>query len=112
MLRDPQAPWPHLSITVNGLGNASVRDERWYFIRYRDGVEEFYDMARDPMQWNNLTTSQDSEIRNQMKRLAAAFPAAFTPDAARNQGGKAEKAERAGKPDPAIRPARQAAGLQ
>ena len=112
LLRDPQKPWPHVSITVAGRGNASVRDERWYFIRYKDGTEEFYDMARDPMQWTNLATSKDPEISTQMKRLAASFPASFAPDEAQNQGGKAEKAEQAGNPDPTIRPARAAAQLK
>lgn len=112
LLRDPQKPWPHVSITVAGRGNASVRDERWYFIRYKDGTEEFYDMARDPMQWTNLATSKDPEISTQMKRLAASFPASFAPDVAQNQGGKAEKAEQAGNPDPTIRPARAAAQLK
>ena len=112
LLREPKTPWPYPSITVNGKGNASVRDEGWYFIRYQDGAEEFYDMARDPLQWTNLAASSDPEIRNQMKRLAASFPASFAPDVAQNQGGKAEKEERAGNPDPTIRPARAAAQLK
>ncbi|MEI6467789.1 MAG: sulfatase, partial [Verrucomicrobiota bacterium] len=106
LLRDPNAPWPYPSITVNGRGNASVRDERWYFIRYNDGAEEFYDMAHDPMQWTNLAASNDPEVRSEMKRLAASFPASFAPDVAHNQGGKEEKEERAGNPDLTIRPAR------
>ena len=61
----------------NGEGNASVRDERWYFIRYRDGTEEFYDMERDPIQWTNLAASKDPEIRSQKSRLAASFPVSF-----------------------------------
>ncbi len=112
LLREPKTPWPYPSITVNGKGNASVRDERWYFIRYQDGTEEFYDMARDPLQWTNLAASSDPEIRTQMKRLAASFPASFAPDVAHNRGGKAEKEERAGNPDPTIRPARAAAQLK
>lgn len=112
LLREPKTPWPYPSTTVNGKGNASVRDERWYFIRYQDGAEEFYDMARDPLQWTNLAASSDPEIRTQMKRLAASFPASFAPDVAHNRGGKAEKEERAGNPDPTIRPARAAAQLK
>lgn len=112
LLRDPQTPWPHVSLTVMGRGNAAVRDERWYYIRYRDGAEEFYDMAGDPMQWTNLAAAKDPAIRTQLKRLAASFPASFAPDVAQNQGGRAEKVEQAGKPDPSIRPARAAAGLK
>lgn len=112
LLREPQKAWPHVSITVLGRGNASVLDERWHFIRYKDGTEEFYDMARDPMQWTNLAASKESEIVNQKRRLAASFPASFALDVAQNEGGKAEKAELAGKPDPTIRPARAAATLK
>ena len=90
----------------------AVRDERWYFIRYKDGTEEFYDMLRDPMQWTNLATSKDPEVQTQMKRLAASFPATFAPEVPQNQGGRAEKQELAGKPDPTIRPARLAAQLK
>jgi arylsulfatase A-like enzyme len=112
LLRDPQLAWPHVSITVMGRDNAAVRDERWYFIRYKDGTKEFYDMLRDPMQWTNLATSKDAEIQTQMKRLAASFPATFAPEVPQNQGGRAEKQELAGKPDPTIRPARLAAKLK
>ncbi len=112
LLREPQLAWPHVSITIMGRDNAAVRDERWYFIRYKDGTEEFYDMLRDPMQWTNLATSKDPEIQTQMKRLAASFPATFAPEVAQNLGGRAEKQELAGKPDPTIRPARLAARLR
>ncbi len=112
LLRNPQMPWPYPSITVMGRGNASVRDERWYFMRYKDGTEEFYDMSRDPLQWTNLAGSKDPEVRTQLQRLAASFPASFAPDVAQNQGGRAEKAAQAGNPDPTIRPARAAAKLK
>ena len=112
LLRNPQTPWPHVSLTVMGRGNASVRDERWYFIRYKDGTEEFYDMSRDPLQWTNLAASKEPEVRTQIKRLAASFPATFAPDVPQNQAGRAEKAEQAGSPDPTIRPARAAAKLK
>ena len=60
----------------NGEGNASVRDERWYFIRYQDGTEEFYDMERDPMQWTNLATSKipKSAPRSRGLRLRSPLP--------------------------------------
>ena len=112
LLRDPHMPWPHPSITVNGAGNASVRDERWYYIRYRDGTEEFYDMAKDPMQWTNLATEKNPEIRSQMERLAASFPASFVPDLPGNADKKGDGEEKVGKLDPTIKSARQAANLK
>ena len=77
LLRDPKMPWPYPSITIEDEGNASVRDERWYFIRYNDGTEEFYDMERDPMQWTNLATSNDpakSAPRSRGWRLCFPLP--------------------------------------
>lgn len=112
LLRDPQRPWPFPSITVNGEGNASVRDERWYFIRYQDGVEEFYDMAKDPLQWTNLTAAKDPEIRAQMARLAASFPASFAPGVPLSKKDKGDKEEKVGMVDLSIKPARAAAKLK
>jgi arylsulfatase A-like enzyme len=110
LLRDPKMPWPYPSVTVMGEGNASVRDERWYFIRYKDGTEEFYDMERDPMQWTNLVTAKDPEIRAQKSRLAALFPALFSPGPASDKISKEEKNGRP--PDPTIKARRAATQLK
>jgi arylsulfatase A-like enzyme len=115
LLRDPKAQWPHPSITVNGEGNASVRDERWYFIRYKDGTEEFYDMAHDPMQWTNLVTSKDAEVRGQLTRLAASFPASFAPGVVSRKkvkGGGEDGEDSRSTPDMSLKPARAAAHPQ
>ncbi|MDB6113306.1 MAG: iduronate sulfatase [Lacunisphaera sp.] len=80
LLRNPQLEWAHPSVTVNGSGNACVRDERWYFIRYRDGTEELYDMQQDPMQWTNLARSKDTTALAAKARLAAFFPTQFAPN--------------------------------
>ena len=109
LLRDPKMPWPYPSITVMDEGNASVRDERWYYIRYKDGTEEFYDMERDPMQWTNLVTSKDPEIRAQELRLAASFPASFAHGPANDKKSKEEKN---GPPDPSIKTKRAATQLK
>ncbi len=53
-LRDANAkrPWP--AITSHNQGNHTVRTERWRFIQYADGTEEFYDMQNDPQEFDNL----------------------------------------------------------
>ena len=111
LLRDPKMPWPYPSITVNGEGNASVRDERWYFIRYKDGTEEFYDMEHDPRQWTNLAASNDPEIRTQKSRLAALFPASFAPGVVGPKKTNGDKKDKNGEPDPTIKTTRAAAKL-
>jgi choline-sulfatase len=44
--------WP--AITSHNQGNHAVRSERWRYIRYADGSEEFYDLQNDPQEWHNL----------------------------------------------------------
>ena len=112
LLRDPKLPWPYPSITVEGEGSASVRDERWYFIRYKEGTEEFYDMEHDPMQWTNLAASKDPEIISQKARLAALYPASFVPGVSKDTSSKGDKEEQAGAPDPTIKSNRAAANLK
>lgn len=92
-----------------------MRDERWYFIRYRDGTEEFYDMERDPMQWTNLAASKDPEIRSQKSGLAASFPVSFAPNVVsekKDKGDRGEKDEKAGALNLTIKTNRAAAQLK
>ena len=55
LLDDPNADnWNHPAITSFGPGNHAVRSERYRYIHYNDGSEEFYDHSNDPHEWNNL----------------------------------------------------------
>lgn len=54
LLKDPEAAWPYMAQTSFGPGNCAVRSERYRYIHYNDGTEEFYDHARDPHEWENL----------------------------------------------------------
>jgi hypothetical protein len=105
-------PWPYPSITFEGESNASVRDERWYYIRYKEGTEEFYDMEHDPMQWTNLVTSKDPEILAEKARLAALFPASFAPTVVGPKKSKGDNEDKNGEPDPTIKTKRAAANLK
>jgi choline-sulfatase len=62
-LRDAEAEreWP--AITTHGVGNHSVRSERWRYIRYADGSEELYDLERDPNEWTNLIADAPATAR-------------------------------------------------
>jgi hypothetical protein len=54
LLKNPSAKWEHPALTTYERGNHSVRNERWRYIRYRDGTEELYDHDKDEMEWTNL----------------------------------------------------------
>lgn len=53
LLNDTAASWPHMSRTSFGPGNEAVRSERYRYIHYNDGSEEFYDHQNDPHEWHN-----------------------------------------------------------
>ncbi len=59
LLRDPQEDWNRPSIIEYQLGNVAVRSDRYRYIRYHDGGEEFYDLVEDPKEWRNLTGDPD-----------------------------------------------------
>jgi arylsulfatase A-like enzyme len=55
-LRDASARRVRPAITSHNQGNHGIRSERYRYIRYADGSEEFYDMREDPHEWRNLAT--------------------------------------------------------
>ncbi|MBN2477138.1 MAG: sulfatase [Pirellulales bacterium] len=72
LLEDPAAEWDRPVVTTHGRNNHGVRSERWRYIRYRDGSEEFYDHQNDPMEWINL--AGDPKAESGKKKLAAWLP--------------------------------------
>lgn len=71
-LRDAAAPRRQPAITTHGPGNHTVRTDRWRYIRYADGSEEFYDMVADPHEWTNL--SGDPKHAGRKQELAEWLP--------------------------------------
>jgi arylsulfatase A-like enzyme len=59
LLRNPDADWPHVARTSFGPGNVALRSERYRYIRYTDGSEEFYDHQSDPHEWENRILDPD-----------------------------------------------------
>lgn len=72
LLRDPTAPWNRPAVIEFRRGNAAIRSDRFRYIRYQDGGEEFYDLKTDPHEWNNLAGK--SEYDSAIKELAAWYP--------------------------------------
>jgi arylsulfatase A-like enzyme len=60
LLKQPEADWPHMARTSFGPGNVAIRSERYRYIHYNDGTEEFYDHSNDPNEWKNLIKNPEA----------------------------------------------------
>jgi len=94
LLKNPAAKWNRPALTTHGRGNHAIRNERWRYIRYRDGAEELYDHDQDPMEWTNLAS--DPKHTALKKELAAWLPKLKAKDAPTKLRGKTKKAGRKG----------------
>jgi len=72
LLQNPNADWKHMAISEFGPKNITVRSEHYRYITYRDGSEEFYDLRKDPHEWNNLANLP--EIQPLIKKHRAHLP--------------------------------------
>lgn len=54
LLEDPEADWDGKALSTMGYSNHAVVDERYRYIRYKDGSEELYDHYNDPFEHTNL----------------------------------------------------------
>ena len=75
LLENPDADWPHLARTSFGPGNVGISSERYRYIHYNDGAEEFYDHADDPHEWHNRI--DDPELAAEIAKHRAAMPASY-----------------------------------
>ncbi len=71
LLRDPKRKWKP-AVSTYFPDNHAVIDERWRYIRYRDGGEELYDRVADPNEWTNR--AGDATLAGVKTRLAAYLP--------------------------------------
>lgn len=71
-------------LTTYGRGNHSLRDDRYRYIRYRNGQEEFYDEQKDPYEWQNL--ANDPKYAKAKAALAKWLPATDAQDVYPNKG--------------------------
>ncbi|MES2691874.1 MAG: sulfatase [Verrucomicrobiota bacterium] len=78
ILRDAKRERGKPVLSTFGLGNHSVTDGRYRYIRYRNGDEEFYDHATDPHEWTNL--ARDPKISAAKAALARHLPTTDAPE--------------------------------
>jgi len=57
LIEHPAAKWNRPALTTYGERCASIRDERYRYIRYPDGTEELYDHQNDPHELSNLASN-------------------------------------------------------
>jgi arylsulfatase A-like enzyme len=72
LLKDPNSPWTRPALTTYGERFASVRDERFRYIRYPDATEELYDHQADAHEFKNLASKP--ELAPVKQRLAKWIP--------------------------------------
>lgn len=72
LLEQPDRAWDRPAVTEFLQGNASVRNDRFRYIRYHDGGEELYDHQSDPHEWQNLAA--DEKYQNIKQELARWIP--------------------------------------
>ncbi|SOE23207.1 Arylsulfatase A [Spirosomataceae bacterium TFI 002] len=63
LLKNPEEEWPYFARTSFGPGNYAIISERYRFLQYHDGSEEFYDHKVDPQEWyNEISNKEYTEI--------------------------------------------------
>lgn len=62
LLSDTEADWPYMALSCFGPGNFTIRSERYRYIHYNDGSEEFYDHSNDPNEWNNQISKPELAV--------------------------------------------------
>jgi len=83
LLENPKANRERPAVTTHRRGNHSVRDERWRYIRYKDGTEELYDHKKDELEWTNLADKK--EYTNVKRSLAQWLPEKNAPSIPRDR---------------------------
>ncbi|MBC8767700.1 sulfatase [Arenibacter sp. BSSL-BM3] len=59
LLMNRDTEWSHYARTCFGPGNYAIISERYRYIQYNDGSEEFYDHEKDPQEWYNSISNVD-----------------------------------------------------
>ena len=72
VLKNPSASVKDGALSFNNSG-ISYRTKNWSYVRYKDGKEEMYNMAKDPQQFRNLAVVNTSSNVDQLKRMRSLF---------------------------------------
>src|SRR5690606_9967366 len=75
ILKNQKYKWTRAGLTTAGEGYASVRSERYRYIKYPDGTEELYDHQTDPYEHINLAGK--ANMKTVIAELSKSVPAKF-----------------------------------
>jgi arylsulfatase A-like enzyme len=78
LLENPATKWKRPAITTYGENMFSARSDRYRYIRYPDGEEEFYDHRKDPNEFTNM--ADDPEYKYKKEEFRQWIPVKFAPD--------------------------------
>jgi arylsulfatase A-like enzyme len=92
LLKDHKKEWPFPTLTAFGHGRTSVRDERYAYMNYGDGTEEFYDHNKDPMEYKNQV--KNPEYKKIKEKLKKYIPKKYQNEIPKDEGGKAKDDQR------------------
>lgn len=73
ILRDPNVDWESTAISYLYDQYASIRTERFRYIRYKEGQQELYGTDRDPHEWSNQ--ANNPEYEEKIRELNGQLPA-------------------------------------
>lgn len=81
LMVNPELEWPYPAMTIFGPRNIALRDDRFRYILYEDGSEEFYDHSNDPNEWFNLAKDpeQRASFEDDIRRLKMFIPTESAP---------------------------------
>ena len=92
LLKHPRAEWTRPAIMTMGEGNHAVRNDRWRYIRYRDGTEELYDHENDPWEFTNLAGKPEhAGVISEMKKWLPITEVSWGSGKTNDQGSHAKK---------------------
>ena len=77
LLKEPGTNWDYPVVSIFGEDHYSVINGDWHYIRYAEGGEELYNLAKDPHEWTNLAALPEHE--NRKASMATAIPNSQAP---------------------------------
>jgi arylsulfatase A-like enzyme len=85
LFKNPKEKWTPTVTTLN-QGNHSIMSEKWHYISTQKGVNELYNLEKDPMEWTNLVNSNTPEINKVIQEMKTYLPKINAVEITRDSG--------------------------